>query len=493
MSRGHARHAIRAVVGIAILALLPHAAAGQGEAVDWSVPPEVGPPPRYMPPDVEVHTLSNGVTVYLVRRPSLPIVQVNALLLSGSASERPEMAGLAQLTAAVMGRGAGVRSGDELARRVDFIGAELSTRASEHTLEVLIKSPARALDPALDILADVVLRPSLDEASFENLRSRFALAHAGRGGNSTEVANGLYRRALFDSHAYGRFGAGTAATVRSIALDDVRRFHREAARPGRAVIVVVGAVGANDVVPALERRFGGPWSRGPAGDTLPQPLPREALPGLFLVDRPGASQSIIRIAQRAPQRESDDYHAFQVLNMVLGGSTTSRLGTRLRETRGVTYDARSDFVAFPDAGMLVLWSNIETGATTAAVTAMLEELRAIRERVSPAELELAKSHLMLSFPEPFATISGVAAMIGGLVAAGLPPQAHRDYAQRIQDVSAADVRRVARRYIDLDALSIVIVGDLDAFEQELVRTGVGEPRVIAADEALSSPGFPDAL
>lgn len=482
----------RAMAFLASLAALHGAAAAQERTVDWSVAPEVGPPPHYTPPEVEVYTLSNGVPVYLVRRPSIPIVQVNALLLRGSANEQPELAGLAQLTAALMRRGAGGMSADQLARQVDFLGAELSTSAGEHALEVRMKSPVTSLDAALDVLADVVLRPDLDEASFENLRSRFALTLAGRAGNGTEVANGLYRRALFDSHAYGRFGTGTAETVRTIAMEDVRRFHREAARPERLSIVVVGAVGPDDALPALEGRFGGRWSGGPAGTTHPQPLAQAALPGLFLVDRPGASQSIIRIALRAPKRESDDFHAFQVLNMVLGGSTTSRLGNRLRETLGVTYEARSDFVAFPEAGMLVLWSNVETAATAAAVAGMLDELRAIREPVSQAELDAARTHLILSFPEPFATISGVAAMTAELVAGGLSPDEYREYSRRIQEVTAADLQRVARRHVDSAALSIVIVGDLAAFERELARSGLAEPRVIAADEALDSPGFPES-
>lgn len=453
------------------------------QPVDWRTPPDVQQPARYIPPTVEEHRLSNGLPVYLVRRADVPLVQVNILMRTGAIDEPAGKAGLAQITASLLRRDAGNRTGEEVSREVQFLGAELTTQATAHSIEVHLRTPLSSLDPALELLAAAVLRPAFDEAYFESLRSRWADVLERRASDGVEVANWLFRRALFGDHAYGRFPSGTAAGMRALNVADVRAFHRLAADPRRSALVIVGAVEVPDILSRLEDMFGKGW---PAADqrVTANPPPAAAVPGLYVVNSPGARQSNIRIAQRAPERSSPDHHAFAVLNFVLGGSTTSRLGTRLRHTLAITYGARSDFMSAPEAGFLVSWSNVETKSTALAVRAMLEELRGIRERISPDELALARSNLIMSFPEPFMTIGGVASAVGELVVGGVAVDALYEYSDAIAGVTADQVARVARERIDARKLAVVIVGDMDSIRADLSALGLGPVIELTAEEAL---------
>ena len=464
------------------------------QAPDWSSVPGTGEPPVFVPPEVVTRRLSNGAAVHVVERPGLPLVQVNVVLGTGSASEPTELPGLAQLTADLMRRGAGGRTAAEISAELARLGGSLGTSATYHTIEAHLQAPAETFEPALEVLADVVLRPTFDAEMFGSFAERRAVSLEGSGGSNVEVANSLFRRAVFPGHAYGRFAVGTAEGVRAATLDDVRSFYRAAADPGRMDLVLVGAVDPDDIVPVLERLFGGSWqSEREAGGSVAgeaQPPASPAVSGLFLVDRPGSSQSVVRIARGAPSRTDPDFAAFQVMNLVLGGSSTSRLGKVLRERMGVAYEARSDYGAHARGGFLVAWANVETDATAAAVKEMLAQLAALPGSITTAEVEVARAHLLLSYPEPFMTVAGTARSVAEVLAAGIPAGELQSYGDRVAAVTAADVERVARKYLVPSDAAVVIAGDVARFEAELVELGLGPAVRLTPQEALAGGPLP---
>jgi len=181
---------------------------------------------------------------------------------------------------------------------------------------------------------------------------------------------------------------------------------------------------------------------------------------VYLIDKPGAAQSVVRIGHLGPVRTTPDWFALEVLNTILGGAFTSRLNQNLRETRGYTYGAFSQFVPRRLSGAFVALASVVTAKTDSSLIEFLKELRRIRdETVAPAELAKAKAYLTLGLPGDFETTGGAAARFRELLSLGLPLDYYDRYVDRINAVTAADVQRVARQYIDPDRFDIVVVGD----------------------------------
>jgi predicted Zn-dependent peptidase len=207
-------------------------------------------------------------------------------------------------------------------------------------------------------------------------------------------------------------------------------------------------------------------------------LPAEALPlrptAVYLVDKPGAAQSVIRIGHRGIERTNPDYYAIQVMNTLLGGSFSSRLNTNLRETRGYTYGARSGFDYQPLPGAFTASADVRTDVTDSSLVEFFRELRRIRDTlVAPDELERTKQYLALRVPGSFETTAQMANQIGTLLTFGLPFTWFDDYVRRIMAVTAEDVRRVARTYVHPDSIAVVVVGDVGKIEPGVARLGLG--------------------
>ncbi len=235
-------------------------------------------------------------------------------------------------------------------------------------------------------------------------------------------------------------------------------------------------VGDCTVGRALERlapRFAAwPDAEVPA---LPDPLPPPARPrGIFVVDKPGAPQSVIRVGHVGVPRATSEYATVRVMNTVLGGSFTSRLNRNLRETHGFTYGASSAFEMRRLAGPFRAGASVETAVTAAAVAEFLRELRRIRdEAITATELEQAQRYLMLRLPGDFETTASAAHQFVDLIANGLAVDGWDGFAERVAAVTIADVQRVARATIDPEHAVVLVVGDRAAVTPALEALGEG--------------------
>lgn len=424
--------------------------------------------PRFAMPPIQRLALSNGVPVLLVEKPGIPLVQVNLVVKAGSVDDPDGKTGLASMTAQLLDEGAGGRSALELADAVDFLGIDLTTFAGLHTMGVDVHTPTSKLADALDLMADVALRPAFPAAEVERLQAQTVVGLGQRRDQPNAIATALFSRMLFGaSHPYGR--TAMPATVRSLTRDDLAAFHRARFATGNAAFVVVGDVTPASILPMLEARFGAsawPAAAGTASATI---APTRQVTGrtITFVDKPGAAQSAIRLGRIGAARSSEDYYALQVLNAILGGSFTSRLNQNLRETHGYAYGAGSSFSFRPVPGPFLAASNVQTDATAPALTEFVKELTNIRT-IPQDEVEKGKNFVALSFPETFQTVEGTADMVSDLWANGLPLDTYNRYTDRVMAVTGADLARVARTYIDPAKVAIVVVGD-KATQEAAVR------------------------
>ena len=437
----------------------------QGAAVDRTKPPTLSAPPALKVPAARTAALPNGLELTVVESHKVPVVDVSLVIDAGAVRDPANLPGLATFTATMLQQGAGRRTALDIADETAFLGAQLSVVAGFDVATVTLHVPKRRLAAALDLLSDVVLRPTFPDSEITRQRELRRTQLIQQRDEPVQMANVAFPAIVYGAtHPYGRPLAGNDGSVTGLTRERVTGFYSSFYRPNSARLLIVGDVTLDEARQLVSTRLGA-WTRGTAPNTpvgaAPQPAPRT----IYLIDKPGAAQSVIRIGHVGPARDTPDYFTLQVLNTILGGSFTSRLNQNLRETRGYTYGAGSAFALRRAGGPFVAQASVVTAKTDSSLIEFLKELRRIRDEAVPAaELEKAKQYIILGLPGEFETTAGAAFRFRDLLVYGLPLDYYGGYVDRINAVSAADVQRVARRYIDPDKLDIVIVGDRSQIE-----------------------------
>src|SRR5258705_3441768 len=444
------------------------------QGVDRTKPPTLPPPPALKLPAVRTATLPNGLQMAVVEIHKVPVVDVSLVLDAGAVRDPANLPGLATFTATMLQQGAGRRSALDIADETAFLGAQLSSNAGFDVATVTLHAPKRRLAAALDLLSDVVLRPTFPDSEVTRQRELRRTQLIQQRDEPVQVANVAFPAIVYGAtHPYGRPLAGTDSTVSGLSRERVAEFYRTFYRPNSARLLVVGDVTLEEARQLVIARFGA-WARGeaPAAEVwaAPEPSPRT----IYLIDKPGAAQSVVRIGHVGPGRATPDYFALQVLNTILGGAFTSRLNQNLRETHGYTYGAGSAFAMRRAGGPFVAQASVVTAKTDSSLIEFLKELRRIRDEAVPAaELGKAKQYINLGLPGDFETTGGAAFRFRDLLVYGLPLDYYGGFAGPLKPCTAADVVRVLRRYIDPDKFDIVIVGDRTQIEAGLKALNEG--------------------
>nr|MDQ3309557.1 insulinase family protein [Gemmatimonadota bacterium] len=361
---------------------------------------------------------------------------------------------------------------------LDLLGASLSTGAGWDAAQVDLYVLRNNLPQALGLMADVVVRPDFPAREVARIRDERLTNLARARDEPTAIAANAYQSLVYGAnHPYGRFA--TAEATRGIDRGQLVNFHRSFYRPGYATLVLAGDVDPETMHPMVERAFGG-WQRGTGGTVAPvvTTTPTIGTTTIFLVDKPGAAQSEIRIGHPGVARDNPDYFPLLVLNTMLGGSFTSRLNTNLRETHGYSYGARSSFDMRRGAGPFTAQAAVVTAKTDSAVIEFFNELRRIRtEPIPEDELERAKRYVALGLPQRLETTSQVAGQLANLSVYGLDANFFEEYVPRVMAVTPEDLRRVANQHIRPDRSVVVVVGDRKTVEAGLRAIGLAPVEV----------------
>lgn len=471
----------RAGLFLAAVALIATVSTTHAEGPDRTSPPKLGPPPSLELPELERFELSNSLPVLLLAKHQVPVVQVNLLIRSGSVSDPEGNAGLAAMTAAMLDEGAGQHDALELSDAIDYLGADLSTWSDHHASGVNLFVPVGKLPEALPLMADVALRPTFSAEELERQRLDRLTELLQSRDEARSIVSVQLDRALFgNDHPYGRFS--DEASLRALQVGNLEGFHSLHYRPGNAALIVVGDVDRSMIQAMLEASFGG-WEGSAAEREEVVEARQIAGRIVYLVDKPEAAQSEIRVGRIGASRKTEDYYALEVMNTILGGSFTSRLNDNLREDKGYTYGAGSRFLFRPIPGPFVAGAAVQTDATDKALVEILKELEAI-DSVSDEEVVRAKNYLALQFPRGFQSVTRIADRLSEVVRYDLPDGYFNGYVSKILAVTKADIERVAEKYIESENLAIVVVGDRSKIDRDVAALKLGRIEELTIDEVL---------
>jgi predicted Zn-dependent peptidase len=443
----------------------------------------VGEPPSLTLPEVEDYTLDNGLRVVLVERDALPLVSLELQLRGGASAHPASKAGLAGLTADMLDEGTELRSALEIAETVELLGATLVSSAGYDASQIRLSVLRSKFEEALEVLADLVVRPTFPDSELERVRGERLARVVQRTDRPGALADDAFIRVLYgDDHPYGAPLLGTVESLEGLTRDDVVEFHRARYKPGQATLIVAGDVVREDLDPLLTGAFGGWSGPGQAPSVLSAP---PVAPGgtVYLVDRPGSTQSEVRVGRVAARRATDEYHRLTVMNTVLGGSFTSRLNMKLREEKGYTYGAGSYFDMRRSNGPFEASAAVSTAVTDSAVTDFLTEIgRLSEEKVPEDELSRARNYLSLRLPQRFETLDDLVGALSGLVLYDIPIGFYAAYVEEVQGVDAQAVLEAARAWLAPSQLSVVIAGDRSEVEEALNGLGMGPVVVLPTPE-----------
>ena len=461
-----------ALAGLVLVAASVTLAAQQPDRMQ---PPPLGPAPSLKLPAIQKQRLSNGLAVWIVEHHEVPLAQINLIVRSGSAADPIGKYGVGSLTAAMLDEGAGTRSSLDLADAIEFLGANLSTASSFDASSIRMSVPVSKLAEALPLMSDVALRPSFPVSELDRLRKERLTGLLQARDNAGALIQLAFPRIVFGpTHRYGTSANGLPATIEALTVDDLKTFYRSHFRPDNATLLVVGDLTPATALPMLERAFGNWKADGMAPLVADVPnAPQLTKRQVYLVDKPEAAQSQIRIGWVGVSRSTPDYAVLEVLNTVLGGSFTSRLNQNLREKNGYAYGASSGFDMRLSAGPFLAAAGVQTDKTADALKEFFNELNGILTPVPPDELAKARNYVALGFPGEFETTSDMARKLEELVIYNLPDTTFSNFVPSVTAVTAADLQRAAARFIQPERMAVVVVGDLKVIEGPIRALNLG--------------------
>jgi zinc protease len=440
--------------------------------------PEPGPPVVFHAPHVESFALSCGARVLFVERHELPLVSLRVVARSG-AGDMGLRPGEAAFLGAMIEQGTDTKNALAISDAFLAMGAQHASWVDWDAGQITIESLVSQLDRAIDLLADLAQHASFPQEEIDRLAARWvgsirASLQSGPAEATNATAAALYGRA----HPYGHSLYGKPDDVTHATRDELVKAWRRAFNPANVTIVVAGDVTKDALLAKLNAAFGS-WATREKASHAPLPAPKPMAARLVLVDRPGASQSQVSIAEAGVPFAAPDRDAVAVMNAILGGMFSSHVNLNLREAHAYTYDARTRFELRRGAGPFTAGGAIAAKDTGAAIGEVLREIVGMQTtEVSAEELADAKELLALGLPARFETLGDATGAVADLAIYDLPLEEYATRAKRLTAVTAAEVRRVAEAHLHPAKMKVVIVGDLRVVTPTLAPLKLGGPAVL---------------
>jgi len=415
-------------------------------------------------------TLTNGLRVFVVTDHREPAVAARLVLLSaGSIKDPSSMPGVAQMTAALLTQGTEKRSAREIAETIDFLGGTLQATADRDGTTVTLDIVKKDLGTGMDLMSDVVLHPAFAPDELDRQRQRVLSSLQVQYADPNYLATLVFARVLYGNSAYGLPEAGTPRSVQEFRRDDFVKFHDANYAPNGALLAFAGDITPDEAFAIAEKYFG-LWQKTSVAADIPAPGSLTTGQHIWLLDKPDAVQTQIRLGKFSIRRSDPDYLPLEVTNHIFGGSYNSRLNTEVRIKKGLTYDASSSLNAHRYAGSLSVNTFTRTETTVEALKLVMNLLGGMANgEITQQELNFARDYLAGVYPISSETAEQVADRVLIAAAFELPADYNQTYPAKVRAMSLEQVQATARKYFTAKDLDIVLAGNVGAFRDSLKK------------------------
>ncbi len=427
---------------------------------DRSVQPAAGANPALTLPPIWRDKLANNVTILGAVNDEIPTTTISLRIPAGHKLDPVAKVGLASMTAAMMGEATQKSTNEELSNRLQKLGSSVSFSAGDNFTSVSIRTLTDNLDATLQIAAEKLLEPKFDQADFDRVKAQTIQGIEAGKKNASQTATSIFRKLLYGGdNAFAWPGSGVTDSVVAITLDDVKAFYAAHYSPQGAAFIAVGDLPKADLVQKLG--VFASWSGEAAAVPVIQSFPELAKGTLYLIDKPGAAQSEIRIGKRSLTYDATgEYYRAGLMNYNLGGAFNSRININLREDKGYTYGARSGFGADKDAGRYTAQAGVRANVTDKSIIEFETEIASFADDgMTDAELTFLKSALGQRDARAYETPRQKSGFLGRILTYDLPDDFVDQQNAILADIGRDELNALAAKHLTLDDMILVVVGD----------------------------------
>lgn len=454
-------------------------------AVDRTQKPESGPSPELTSLSWDKRSLFNGLKVLVAEQHELPLVQFNLQVKGGWTADPQGKPGVSSLASDLQDEGTENMTALEISQTLKAIGSNLSTGSSFDGCTVSLNCLKKQLGKSLDIFADIITNPSFPQEELDRKKKEYLASILQEKAQPFTTSIKCFMKTLYGTaspYSQSYTGTGTEESIQSITRDDLQTYFKTYFHPNNATLIVVGDITADEIIPLLEKELKN-WQQKEIPEI--KITAGKELKGshIYLIDKPGAAQSVIIAGHYGLMRNSDDYFKVNVMNTILGGKFTSRLNMNLREDKGYTYGAGSFFWYFRGLGPFMAYAQVHSQVTSESLSEFVKEFNGITGDipVTNEELEDTKQYITLRYPREFETIGQISGKLGSLVTYNLPDNYFSTFVSSINAVTAEDVMSVAKKYMMPDNMIYVIMGDLKTIEPGIKALNLGDIHYLDTD------------
>ncbi len=445
---------------------------------DRSVQPPLGPDPEITLPTVWTGSLGNGMKLYGISQNELPLVQYSIIMSGGHLLDGLNKSGVASMTASLMNEGTKNKTPEQLEDAIRLLGASISISGGSENITLRVSTLARNFEKTIALAEEMLFEPRWDSVQFELTKSRVINNLKRNKANPSYVAsNELYKLIFGENNILSTESVGTEESVAGITVDDLKDFYSRNFTPTLSRFIIAGDIDQQRVEAALAG-INAKWQ--PKEVVIPEVKVPEApaKSQIYFVDVPGAKQSVIYIGCPSITRTNPEYYPAYVTNYKLGGSFNGLFNLILREEKGFTYGARSNFSGARNYGAFIASSMVRTNSTLESVNIFKDEMVKYRQNIPQEYIDFTKSALLKGNARNFETLGNLLNMLNNMALYDLPA----DYVKReeafVKELTADKVLELSKKYIDPSRMYYVVVGDAATQLEDLEKVGFGKPVLV---------------
>ena len=436
-----------------------------------------------LPPHEKI-VLKNGLTLLLLEKHGVPIVDFAAIVKAGAVADPAGQEGLASVTAGLLRKGTTKRSAQQFAADLDFIGAEFSADSSADYTAISTEFLTKDLDKGLELFSDALLHPAFSQPEIEKLLAQNIDGIKAAKDQAQSVALNYYYGYLFNKHPYGRPGAGDELSLARIKRDAIAKFYETNYTPGNTILAVAGEFNVAQMRAKIEQALGSWTAKGNSPPAIPAPVSVKGKK-LLLVDKPDSTQTFFVFGNVGTAENDPDRVAIRVVNTIFGGRFTSELNEALRVESGLTYGAEAFFDSRKEPGAFAIYSFTKNESTVPAIDLALQVLTKLhKDGVTAEQLASARAYIKGQFPPSIETSEQLAKRIAGNEFYGLGDDEINQLEARVDAVTLEIAKQVIEKHFPEDNLVFMLIGKAS-------EIGAGVKKYAGQQDSrkISEPGF----